>query len=141
MRVESGHIRGTSFSKLPKILGAAIIILLLITPVMAQDKKPNIIVSWGGDIGQNNIKTYTHDLMVYQTPNIDCLAEEGTMFTNDYAENSYNNCWIEHTWALVPIQGKVGECIATFKKYPPRAKAGSFTVDQVMETLQKGQGG
>jgi arylsulfatase len=55
--------------------------------------------------------------------------------------NDYNNWLIEHTWALVPIQRKVGEFIATFKEYPPRAKAASFTVDQVMETLQKGHGG
>jgi hypothetical protein len=31
--------------------------------------------------------------------------------------------------------------IATFKKYPPRAKAASFAVDQVMETLEAGHGG
>jgi len=55
--------------------------------------------------------------------------------------NNYNNWLIEHTWALVPIQGKVGEFIETFKEYPPRAKAASFTVDQALETLQKGHGG
>jgi hypothetical protein len=42
---------------------------------------------------------------------------------------------------LVPIQGKVGEFIKTFKEYPPRAKAASFTIDQAMEALQKAHGG
>jgi arylsulfatase len=55
--------------------------------------------------------------------------------------NNYNNWLIKHTWALVPIQGKVAEFIETFKEYPPRAKAASFGVDQVLETLQKGHGG
>ena len=55
--------------------------------------------------------------------------------------NSYMNWWIEHTWMLVPVQQKVAAFIGTFKEYPPRAKAASFTVDQVMETLQKGHGG
>ena len=55
--------------------------------------------------------------------------------------NSYDNWWIEHTWMLVPVQQKTGEFIKTFKEYPPRAKAASFTVDQVMETLLKGHGG
>ena len=41
--------------------------------------------------------------------------------------NNYNNWLIWHTWALVPVQGKVGEFLATFKEYPPRAKAASFT--------------
>jgi arylsulfatase len=55
--------------------------------------------------------------------------------------NDYNNWLIEHTWALVPVQGIVGKFIGTFKEYPPRAKAASFTVDQALETLQKGHGG
>jgi hypothetical protein len=29
----------------------------------------------------------------------------------------------------------------TFKEYPPRQKAASFTIDQVLETLQKHTGG
>jgi arylsulfatase len=36
----------------------------------------------------------------------------------------------------VPIQGKVGEFLSTFKAYPPRAKAASFTVDQILQQLQ-----
>jgi arylsulfatase len=55
--------------------------------------------------------------------------------------NSYNNWWIEHTWALVPVQGIVGKFLQTFKAYPPRAKAASFTVDQALEMLLKSTGG
>jgi len=35
------------------------------------DKKPNILVIWGDDIGISNLSCYSHGLMGYQTPNID----------------------------------------------------------------------
>jgi arylsulfatase len=53
----------------------------------AQEKKPNILVIFGDDIGQSNISAYTHGLMGYKTPNIDRIAKEGMMFT-DYAHLS-----------------------------------------------------
>ena len=54
----------------------------------AQEKKPNILVIFGDDIGQSNISAYTHGLMGYMTPNIDRLAREGMIFTDYYAEQS-----------------------------------------------------
>jgi hypothetical protein len=47
---------------------------------------------------------------------------------------------IEHTWALVPVQGIVGEFLATFKDYPPRAKAASFTIGDALEKLENSNG-
>ena len=58
------------------------------SPAAAADKKPNIVIIWGDDIGQSNISAYSHGLMGYQTPNIDRLAREGMMFTDIYAEQS-----------------------------------------------------
>ncbi len=52
------------------------------------DKKPNILVIWGDDIGQSNLSCYTHGLMGYKTPNIDRLAREGMLFTDSYGEQS-----------------------------------------------------
>src|SRR5262249_20761303 len=54
----------------------------------AADKKPNILVIFGDDIGQTNISAYSHGLMGYQTSNIDRLAREGMMFIDYYAEQS-----------------------------------------------------
>jgi arylsulfatase A-like enzyme len=59
-----------------------------LSEAQAQEKKPNILVIFGDDIGQSNISAYTHGLMGYKTPNIDRIAREGTMFTDYYAENS-----------------------------------------------------
>ena len=49
-------------------------------------KKPNILVIFGDDIGWSNISAYNHGLLGYQTPNIDRLAQEGAMFTDYYTQ-------------------------------------------------------
>ena len=54
----------------------------------AQDRKPNIVVFWGDDIGQSNVSAYSHGVMGYRTPNIDRIAREGMLFTDYYAEQS-----------------------------------------------------
>jgi arylsulfatase A-like enzyme len=53
-----------------------------------QTDKPNIIVFWGDDIGMWNLSCYSGGMMGYRTPNIDRLADEGTRFTDAYAEQS-----------------------------------------------------
>ena len=37
--------------------------------------------------------------------------------------------------------GVVGEFLATFTEYPPRQKAASFTIDQVLQKMQAAHGG
>jgi arylsulfatase len=51
-------------------------------PVYATDKKPNIVIIWGDDIGQSNISAYSKGMMGYRTPNIDRVANEGVIFTD-----------------------------------------------------------
>jgi arylsulfatase len=60
----------------------------VVCPVLAQDKKPNILVIWGDDIGWFNISAYNRGMMGYKTPNIDRIADEGMMFTDAYGQNS-----------------------------------------------------
>ncbi len=52
------------------------------------DKKPNILIIWGDDIGWFNISAYNHGIMGYKTPNIDRVAKEGAMFTDWYGQQS-----------------------------------------------------
>jgi arylsulfatase A-like enzyme len=52
------------------------------------EKKPNILVIWGDDIGITNLSCYSHGLMGYRTPNIDRIANEGMRFTDSYGEQS-----------------------------------------------------
>ena len=54
----------------------------------AQQKKPNILVIWGDDIGYWNLSAYNHGMMGYQTPNLDRIASEGVLFTDWYGQQS-----------------------------------------------------
>jgi arylsulfatase A-like enzyme len=54
----------------------------------AANKKPNILVIWGDDVGQSNISAYSMGVMGYKTPNIDRIAKEGIIFTDYYGEQS-----------------------------------------------------
>jgi arylsulfatase len=54
--------------------------------------------------------------------------------------NTYYDWLIDRAYLLVPAQTYVGRFLATFKDYPPRQKAASFSLDQVMEKLQEGVG-
>jgi arylsulfatase A-like enzyme len=59
-----------------------------LTSASAQEKKPNVLVIWGDDIGIPQISAYTQGLMGYRTPNIDRLAKEGALFTDSYGQQS-----------------------------------------------------
>jgi arylsulfatase len=54
----------------------------------AASKKPNILVIWGDDIGHDNISAYNRGMLDYDTPNIDRIANEGALFTDQYAQQS-----------------------------------------------------
>jgi arylsulfatase A-like enzyme len=63
------------------------LLLLGAASAQAADKKPNIVVIWGDDIGTWNISAYTHGMMG-RTPNIDRIAKEGMLFTDHYGQPS-----------------------------------------------------
>ncbi len=52
------------------------------------DKKPNILVLWGDDIGIWNISKFNNGSIGYRTPNIDRVANEGGLFTDYYSQQS-----------------------------------------------------
>ena len=54
--------------------------------------------------------------------------------------NTYYDWLLDHAFLLVPAQQYVGQFLATFKDYPPRQKAASFTIDQALEKLQQPSG-
>ena len=54
--------------------------------------------------------------------------------------NTYYDWLLDHVFFLVPAQGYVAEFLATFQEFPPRQKAASFSLDQVMEKLSTAGG-
>lgn len=49
--------------------------------------------------------------------------------------NTYYDWALDRSYLLVPAQDIVGKFLVTFKEYPPRSKAASFSIEQVMEKL------
>ena len=49
--------------------------------------------------------------------------------------NTYYDWLLDRAFLLVPAQSYVANFLATFKEYPPRMKAASFSLDQVMEQM------
>jgi len=97
-------------------------------------ERPNIVVVWGDDIGMENVSAYSHGLMGYHTPNIDRLANEGTMFTDYYAEQSCTagrSAFITGQSVFRTGLSKVGM---------PGAKQGLSAEDPTIATLLKGMG-
>jgi len=67
---------------------AALALFLVASGPAAAQKKPNILVIMGDDVGWFNIGAYHQGIMSGQTPNLDRLAAQGMRFTDYYAEAS-----------------------------------------------------
>jgi len=52
--------------------------------------------------------------------------------------NTYYDWMIDRAYLLIPAQNYIGNFLMTFKDFPPRQKAASFSLDQVMEKLEQG---
>ena len=67
-----------------------LVLVTMATSISAQaaDKKPNILVIFGDDIGWFNPSCYNRGMMGFQTPNIDRIAKEGAMFMSWYGQQS-----------------------------------------------------
>ena len=50
--------------------------------------------------------------------------------------NTYYDWMLDRVFLYVPAQSYVANFLRTFKEFPPRQKAASFSLDQVMEQLQ-----
>jgi arylsulfatase len=100
----------------------------------AADKKPNIVIIWGDDIGIADISAYSMGLMGFHTPNIDRVAKEGMIFTDWYAEQS---CTAGRSSF---ITGQCGLRTGNTKVGMPGAKQGLQDRDITIATALKGQG-
>ncbi|KIK89369.1 arylsulfatase [Pseudomonas sp. W15Feb9B] len=123
-----------TLKRTPSRLFAVVGIVLLSAMAHAADKKPNILVIWGDDIGIENISYNNRGMMGYQTPNIDRIAKEGLGFTDYYAQQSCTAGRAAFIGGSVPIRNgmtKVGL---------PGAKEGWQKTDVTMATILTSQG-
>ncbi len=57
----------------------------------------------------------------------------------DITSNTYWDWLLSHAYLVLPAQKAVAEFMATFKDFPPRQKAASFTVEQAHEALKQAE--
>jgi arylsulfatase len=100
----------------------------------AADKKPNIVVIWGDDIGWLNPSCYHRGMMGYETPNIDSIAREGALFTDWYGQQSCT------AGRAAFITGQSPFRTGMLKVGLPGAKEGLQARDVTLATLLKDQG-
>ena len=55
----------------------------------------------------------------------------------DVTSNTYYDWWFDHAFICVPAQHIVGEFLATFKEFPPSQRPSSFSIDQLVEKMQR----
>jgi hypothetical protein len=55
----------------------------------------------------------------------------------DHESIGYSKWRIEHAYAILPAVAYVSQHLATYVEFPPRQKAGTFGLDQVLEKLQQ----
>src|SRR5262245_53700691 len=103
----------------------------VVVSAQGADRKPNILVIWGDDIGTWNISHNSRGMMGYKTPNIDRIAREGIAFTDYYGQQSCTAGRAAFIGGSVPVRSgmtKVGM---------PGAKEGWQKTDVTMETVVK----
>ena len=87
MRSQGRRDRNTWFAGLAAV-ALVCAAMVAASPAAAANKKPNILVIMGDDIGIWNVSAYNQGMMGYRTPNIDRLAKEGALFTDFYGQQS-----------------------------------------------------
>jgi arylsulfatase len=59
----------------------------------------------------------------------------------DTTSNTYWDWYMSKAYMILAAQALVGRFLATFKDYPPRQKAASFTIDQALEKMSEATSG
>lgn len=91
--------------------------------VFAQQRAPGTMAVWGEPFVKTRIPwLYNLRLDPYEKASI--------------TSNTYWDWYIDRVFLLLPAQAYVAKFLETLKEFPPRQKAASFTIDQVMEQLQ-----
>lgn len=82
-----------------------------------------------------------HGFDVWQEPFVELRLPKLVSLRSDPFERAhhegmgYQQWRLERAFVLVPAQAYVGNWLASFEKYPPRQKPGSFSLSQVMDKL------
>ena len=83
---------------------------------------------------RGTLQIWAEPMIPLRLPKIFNLRTDPYEFA-DITSNTYWDWIFDHVFVLVPAQALVGEFLETLKEFPPRQKAASFSIDQVVEKL------
>ena len=72
--------------KNPPFLPLVVLVLGLLSPLVAEERRPNVIVIMADDLGFGDLSCY--GATTFETPNLDALAGEGLRFMSGYCTAS-----------------------------------------------------
>ena len=86
----------------------------------------------------NNVHTHQFS----DTSGRRCTGVSGSFDSADVTSNTYYDWLIDHIPLVLAAQAIVVAFLETFKEFPPRQKAASFTIDQALKKMSEvGSGG
>ncbi|MBV1848901.1 arylsulfatase [Catellatospora sp. NEAU-YM18] len=88
---------------------------------------------------QGTMRIWAEPFVVLRVPKLFNLRTD-PFERADVTSNSYYSWFLDRVYLVLAGQKLVGDFMSTFSEFPPRQKAASFTVDQVMEKIMEGVG-
>ena len=84
----------------------------------------------------HGLEVWMRPFVPLRTPKLFNLRSDPFERAN-YEAGDYVKWFVEHAFVFLPAQTIVAQHLASFQQYPPRQTPGTFSVNQVMENLQK----
>ncbi|HEY7555756.1 MAG TPA: arylsulfatase [Candidatus Binatia bacterium] len=85
---------------------------------------------------QGTMQVWAEPMVPLRVPKIFNLRTDPYEFA-DITSNTYWDWIFDHVFLLIPAQAMVGEFLQTLREFPPRQKAASFSIDDVVEKLTR----
>lgn len=80
------------------------------------------------------LQIWTEPFTVLRTPKLYNLRTD-PFERADFTSNTYWDWYVSKGYRIMAAQAIVGKFLETFKEFPPRQKAASFTIDQALEKM------
>jgi arylsulfatase len=83
---------------------------------------------------EGTLALWSDPFVVLRTPKLYNLRTDPFEFA-DTTSNTYWDWFLSKAYLLLAAQAMVADFLGTFKDFPPRQKAASFTIDQALEKM------
>jgi len=130
LQLQFNKMKKSAVSRSKSIL--FLISLLIYGTILAQNKRPNILVIMGDDISRTSMGVYGNTYI--KTPNFDRIAKEGVLFTNAYVCNPKCSpsraCFLtgRYSWQLEEGANHIPVMPEKWKFYPELLEHSGYSI-------------